>query len=291
MNKAADALRKKLLRISSAVFVIIITTSIVCIALLLSSLLNNRETNKLENTESGVATFDYYKITRHVIDDSVIDVRIFLENGYELVIDSEDYSTKLGLALIDLEKGEEVHFVLSTESGYVQRLTSDDLIYEKGGKPIPTAVCVILLILALSTMAVCVIALVFHIAEKKKLNSFVDQKIAEFSKYSYKITGISEESCWAMVACNEVDAREDDGAEVFANLLKRISVSINRGHWEGSFSQVGEQRYVIENDPLSLIYQYDTLFGIVIEYKKGTTKKTLLKFLRNVAQIKYDIKC
>ena len=285
MNKAADTLRKKLLRVSSAVYVIIIIALVACIALLLSSLFSNIEANDRGSTESGVATFDHYNITRDVMDNSVIDVRIFLENGDELVIDSEDYSAKLALELIELEKGDEVHFVLSTESGYVLRLTGDDLIYARGGKPIPTAVCVILLILALSTMSVCVIALVFHIAEKKKRKAFIDRKIAEFGKYSYKIALIMEDARWVMVKCNEVDTIDVGGTEAFSNLLKRISLILNKGDIEGTFSQIGEMRYRIKNDPLFLVYQYDTMLGIVIEYGKDTPKKTLLKFLSKVAEI------
>lgn len=290
MNKAADTLRKKLLRISSAVYVIIIISLVACIALLLSSLLSNLEANDRGSTESGVATFDYYKITRDVMDNSVIDVRIFLENGDELVIDSEDCSAKLGLALIKLEKGDELNFVLSTESGYVLRLTGDDLIYERGGKPIPVAVCVILLILALSAMAVSVIALALHIAEGKKQRALIDRKIAEFGEYSYKIALIMEDARWVMVKCNELDARETGGTEAFSNLLKRISLRLNKGDIEGTFLQIGEMRYLIKNDPLSLVYQYDTMFGIVIEFRKATNKKALLKFLRNIAQIECDLK-
>lgn len=285
MNKAADTLRKKLLRISSAVYVITIIALVTCIALLLSSLFSNIEANDRRSTESGVASFDHYELTRDVMDNSVIDVRIFLENGDELVIDSEDYSAKLELELAELEKGDEVHFVLSTESGYVLRLTGDDLIYVRGGKPIPTAVCVILLILALSAMAVCVIALVFHIAEKKKRKAFIDRKIAEFGKYSYKIALIMEEARWVMVKCNEVDTIDVGGTEAFSNLLKRISLILNKGDIEGTFLQIGEMRYRIKNDPLFLVYQYDTMLGIVIEYGKDTPKKTLLKFLSKVAEI------
>ena len=124
--------------------------------------------------------------------------------------------------------------------------------------------------------------------EKKKLTAFIDEKVAEFNNYSYKIEAISEKTCWVIVACNEEDARED--AEVFVNLLKRIATKVNKGYWEGCFSQIGEHRYKIKNDPLSLTYQYDTLFGIVIEYKKGTPMNILLNFLHNTAQIQSGVK-
>ncbi len=288
MDRTSNVLKKKLLSISNTVYFTIIIIATLCIALLLSLMLNSIKTNKSMNSESGVATFDYYKITRHVVDNSVIDVRIYLENGDVLLIDSEDYSTKLEIALIDLEKGEELHFILNTENGNVLKLTSDTLIYEKGRSPIPISVCVILLILSISFVTVSIVALVLQNTERKR-NDFINRKAAEFSKYSYKITTISEKSCWIILACNEVDLTED-GADAFANLLKRIAVKLNKGYWENAFSEVGKQRYQIKNDPFSLTYQYDTLFGIVIEYKKETSLNILMKFLLDIAQIQYNIK-
>ena len=284
MNKTLQALKNKLLKISSKTYAFIIIISILLVLLSLSSLSENiKKENLIKNCESS-ATFDSYRISRSLIDDSLLSIKIYLENGDEIEIDCRDYSRQLENSLAELKKGDSLRFVLNPQNGFVLLVKSDVLIYETDNAILSTPVAAILLILSGSFFGVSVTFLILKKVEKKKAETFIKQKVAEFNTYSYKIAAISKENRWVTISCNEVDAAED--AAVFANLLKRIAVKLNNGYWEGNFVQVGEQRYKIKNDPLVLTYQYDTLFGIVIEYTEGTHMNAILRFLLDVAEIR-----
>ena len=289
MKKTLKALKNKLLELSSMFFIMIIVCSILFIPLSLSSLFKSiTMDNLVDNSDSSVVAFDHYFITRNVTNNSVLRIVLYLENGESVEIDSIDYSKELEAALSELKTGEDVRLILDPETGFVIYLASDYLIYQADDGIFSAPIATLLLILSIFLICFSATFLVLQNIEKKKLTAFIDEKAAEFNNYSYKIETILEKTCWVIVVCNEVDARDD--AEVFANLLKRISTKVNKGYWEGCFSLIGEHRYKIKNDPLSLTYQYDTLLGIVIEYKKGTPMNILLDFLHNTAQIQTGVK-
>ena len=69
---------------------------------------------------------------------------------------------------------------------------------------------------------------------------------------------------------------------------------MNDGVWEGNILPAGifqgDTRYMIKNDPLLMVYQYDTLFGIVIEYMPDIGLDGALNYLSNALCVTVDEK-
>jgi len=111
-------------------------------------------------------------------------------------------------------------------------------------------------------------------------------------KYTYYVGDISSTDPWIFIICNEEDATWD--YEPFAYLVKKAAGELNNGVWEGNIVSAGDfkgdTRYRIKNDPLLMVYQYDTLFGIVIEYTRGIGLNGTLNYLSNVLGITVDEK-
>ena len=84
------------------------------------------------------------------------------------------------------------------------------------------------------------------------------------TNYTYRIGGVFESGHWIAIVCNEEDARES--LDPFVDLLKTITKKCNDGQWEGKVYQTSDMRYKIQNDPLDLTYQWDSMFGIVFDY-------------------------
>ena len=100
MKKTLKAFRKKLLESSPAIYILIIVCSILFILLSISSLSKNiAMDNLIDNSESNVVAFDHYHIARDVTDGSVLNIKIYLENGDSIEIDSYDYSKELEISL------------------------------------------------------------------------------------------------------------------------------------------------------------------------------------------------
>ena len=97
--------------------------------------------------------------------------------------------------------------------------------------------------------------------------------------YTYKIVGVSEAEHWVHIACCETDSTEE--YESFASLIKDIAQMWNDNAWLGKISAVGEMRYIVNNDPLALIYQWDSLFGIIFEYPADANPEEIKAFLRS----------
>ena len=83
--------------------------------------------------------------------------------------------------------------------------------------------------------------------------------------YTYHIACVSEKDNWIFICCNEEDSRND--YEPFAEIVKHIAKKWNNNEWKGNISSVGDMRYKVKNDPVDFVYQWDSLFGIVFEYK------------------------
>ena len=245
-----------------------------CGSLLASTLVDKIEAKSFETC---TATFDSYHISRHVLNGSVFNIRINLENGDTLEIIPGAYSTELEQALSSLEKGDTLHFTRNPETQYLTWLKSDTVLYQRDYYKFPLAVLVLLLFLLCLVFVLSLIALALQSIDRQKIREKANQ-------YTYRIGTISEESRWVIVECNEENAKED--TIVFINLLQRISAKLNQGAVQGTMKNVGENRYQIRNDPLSLVYQYDSLFGIVIEYNENVKRDALLKFLSRTANIR-----
>ncbi len=95
--------------------------------------------------------------------------------------------------------------------------------------------------------------------------------------YTYSISSISKSDKWIYVKCNEDDSFFE--YEPFVALLKSIAQKWNNGEWQGMVFPAGETRYMIKNDPLNLVYQWDDLFGIIFEYKDNTNLDDVKSFI------------
>lgn len=104
--------------------------------------------------------------------------------------------------------------------------------------------------------------------------------------YTYRVGLIAPKEPWIFIQCNEDDAREEP--KVFSALMLKATIAINNGVWQGTIVPVSESRFTIKNDPLSLVYQYDSLFGIVIEYRPETPINEVLYYLKTVLDIQVD---
>ncbi|SFB11356.1 hypothetical protein SAMN05216249_109123 [Acetitomaculum ruminis DSM 5522] len=95
------------------------------------------------------------------------------------------------------------------------------------------------------------------------------------SDKTFKITSVSEESRWIFLCYDEWDVEESDS---FIELLKLV-----RADLKGDLKDLGMNRYTFNNDPLKLIYQWDSIFGIVVEYQDN--KNAALDYLNRIISI------
>lgn len=114
----------------------------------------------------------------------------------------------------------------------------------------------------------------------------------EKDRYTYFVGGVSSTDPWIFIACNEEDAAWD--SEPFTDLVKKAARVMNGGIWEGNILPAGnfqgDTRYRIKNDPTFVVFQYDTLFGIVLEYTPGIGLDGALNYLTNVLGVDVDDK-
>ena len=106
---------------------------------------------------------------------------------------------------------------------------------------------------------------------------FKNKKPAFTCKYTYRISRISENDRWIHIECNEEDSILK--YEPFAELVKAITKKWNNNEFQGNIISTGKMQYRINNDPYNLIYQWDDLFGIVIDYINVSDLKRLKTFL------------
>ena len=89
--------------------------------------------------------------------------------------------------------------------------------------------------------------------------------------FSYVISSINEDERWLFVSSNDDDINETDS---FVFLLKSIAAQTNR-----KIREIGNFQYTIEDDPLQLIYQWDSLFGIAVIYPEKVSVEQARAFL------------
>lgn len=89
----------------------------------------------------------------------------------------------------------------------------------------------------------------------------------------YKILDIKGDY-WIFLHCDEDDL---DYSDAFIELVKRAQKILG-----GKIIDLGDMRYRIEGDSLNLIFQWDTLFGIVVEYPKTVLLEEAVQFLKNI---------
>ena len=95
--------------------------------------------------------------------------------------------------------------------------------------------------------------------------------------YTYRIADFSETDNWIYIKCNEEDSVSEN--EPFVELVKYIAKKWNDNEWQEKIFSVGDMRYKVKNDPIDLVYQWDDLFGIVIEYKTSTSLNVIKSFI------------
>ena len=134
----------------------------------------------------------------------------------------------------------------------------------------------------------------FHEVDGKKLcaecynKTYFINTFPQNQKDKYTIGLIHEKNRWLFILFNGQNERNDPVP--FTDLLKKIAANLNKGEWRGNFIPVGEGRFMIKNDIFPLVYQFDTLFGIVIEYPENERIDNVLQYLKNIAEIELEIK-
>ena len=88
--------------------------------------------------------------------------------------------------------------------------------------------------------------------------------------FSYVISSANENDRWLFVSSNDDGIDETDS---FVFLIKTIAAQTN-----GKIQKVREFQYTIEDDPLQLIYQWDSLFGIVVIYPESVSMEQARAF-------------
>ena len=132
MNKNLSALKNKLASISCVVAIFLIVSGMVFIMPVIADLVSTEEKDAYANAMTGEMIFDDYYVSHHGLNNSVIAISVFGQNGEQLSIDPTEYSKTLLLDLMHLEKGDPLQYVLDTETGFLLELTSSDtVIYQK----------------------------------------------------------------------------------------------------------------------------------------------------------------
>ena len=90
-------------------------------------------------------------------------------------------------------------------------------------------------------------------------------------KYEYTIGNVFDNERW--ISIQYEDATYDVNG--FVEFVKKI-----RDDCKGKIVSVGEMRYKIVGAELALIYQYDDLFGMVVEYPSDLTRESVIEFIK-----------
>lgn len=93
-------------------------------------------------------------------------------------------------------------------------------------------------------------------------------------KRHYKISLIDKNSRWIFFSCDEYDIEEPDS---FVELVNRVAKNFS-----GKIIDLGDTRYRIEGEELNLIFQWDSCFGIVVEYPNNVSTEQAVQFLKTV---------
>lgn len=86
----------------------------------------------------------------------------------------------------------------------------------------------------------------------------------------YQVKDISEKDRWIYISSDDDDMEPD----AFILLVKTIQKAVG-----GKISSAGELRYKISNLPCDIVFQWDDVFGIVIDYG-DEDKDTVIKLLQ-----------
>ena len=133
-----------------------------------------------------------------------------------------------------------------------------------------------------------------HDVDGKKFCNECYNKMYYFNKFpqnqvdEYSIGIISEKNRWIFILINGQNERDDP--KPFAELVKEVAANSNKGEWQGNIVPVSEGRFAVKNEKLPLIYQFDSFYGIVIEYPESEQLDAVLQHLKNVAGINIDVK-
>lgn len=90
-------------------------------------------------------------------------------------------------------------------------------------------------------------------------------------KYEYTIGHIFDNDRWIGI---EYEAAIYD-VNGFVELVKKI-----RDDCKGKIIDVGEMRYKIVGAEIELIYQYDDLFGMIVEYPSDLSRESAIEFIK-----------
>ncbi len=91
-------------------------------------------------------------------------------------------------------------------------------------------------------------------------------------EYTYNIRFIDEKTRWIFLSDNE--GLYQELPDSFIHMVRTAADNLG-----GKIRSVGNMQYVIESEPLQLVFQWDELFGIVIIYPDAFSLSSVLKAL------------
>ena len=94
-------------------------------------------------------------------------------------------------------------------------------------------------------------------------------------RYSYRISSINESDRWVFVSSNDDDINDTDS---FIFLIKTIASQVG-----AKVKEVGNLQYAIDGEPMKLIYQWDSLFGISVIYPSEVSKEQVRAYFETLS--------
>lgn len=89
---------------------------------------------------------------------------------------------------------------------------------------------------------------------------------------NYRITSINDADGWIFISADN----SFENPVAFIELVKTIAQSVH-----GKITSIGNTQYQVSNVPFDLVFQWDSLFGIVVINNNLADKSVVLKFLKN----------
>ena len=299
MNKFLNLVKSKIRSITTAWGVLILIIGILLVVSSVSLLPPVVKMKETKNIDSGTGVFERYHVAHDVFNGSLLGAYVYFEDHDSLYIEAENYSDELEASLSTLEEGDSLNFVFKSEDGAIIELyKGNELIYEDDFLEAPLPMSVSLTVIGVLAIALAITSFIIRPHGKKakasaketpvdmganntektvypstsKEKSISEEKKEKgalpfrFGEYEYQIELLLQKDPWIFLKCK--NAPNVEGMMLFSNFLRMIAAKANDGEWRGYISEEGLFRYKIQNIPSELTFQYDTLFGIVIDYGK-----------------------
>ena len=93
-------------------------------------------------------------------------------------------------------------------------------------------------------------------------------------KKIFKIIHINQDDCWIYISAEGFDIEESEPFEILLEFVAKVH--------NGNIRSVGDVRFIIDTDELELIYQWDDLYGIVVDYSSKDRFEKAETFLKTI---------